>query len=285
MRISDKDCKFFKSSDILNSFLSDVRKYPVPTVKEEEELISRYKEGDRAAGESLILGNLRFIYSLAKIYARNESEVLGYVNEGVIGLMKALDEFDSTRGYKFITYGVWYIRRQMNYYLLTKRDTIARSSQVGNIAKKSDAFRQRYFAQYGSMPTNEEIKEALKDKFDICVSNDDDLFETGVSSIDDEVSDDSTVEETSEFNGATASVNDYEETVESEYLKEVLKACLSVLPERAADIIKMKYGVGYDRQYTDSEIAVKYGMDVERIPKVCDYAIKKMRKVSVKRAI
>lgn len=285
MRISDHGCKYFKSNDVLNSFLSDVRKYPVPTVKEEEDLIEMSKNGDQEAKDKLILGNLRFIYSLAKIYARNESEVVDYVNEGAIGLMKALDEFDPSKGYKFITYGVWYIRRQMNYYLLTKRDMISHSSQVGNIIKKSDAFRQRYYAQYGTMPTNEEIKDALRDKFDISVTNEDDLFESGFSSIDDDISEDSTVEESSEFNGKTASVNDCEENAEKEYFKTLIKEYLSVLPERAADIIKMKYGVDYDRQYSDIEIAEKYGMNESNVPKVCEFAIRKMRKVLVKSAI
>ena len=282
MRISDHGCKYFRSNDVLNSFLADVRRYPVPTVQEEEELFEQYRGGNESAKDRLILGNLRFIYALAKIYSRNESEVVDYVDEGVIGLMKALEEFDPDRGYKFITYGVWYIRRQMNYYLLTKRDMISHSSQVGNINKKSEAFRQKYFAEYGRIPTNEEIKQALLENFNISVSKDEDLFEMGLSSIDEDLSDDYTVEESSDFNERTASFNDYEEESEKDYLKEVLKEYLSVLPEKAADVIKMRYGVDYERQYTDTEIADKYGMSVEQVEKLCSYAIAKMRKVPVK---
>ena len=282
MRISDHGCKYFRSNDVLNSFLADVRRYPVPSVQEEEELFEQYRSGNESAKDRLILGNLRFIYALAKIYSRNESEVVDYVDEGVIGLMKALEEFDPDRGYKFITYGVWYIRRQMNYYLLTKRDMISHSSQVGNINKKSEAFRQKYFAEYGRIPTNEEIKQALLENFNISVSKDEDLFEMGLSSIDEDLSDDYTVEESSDFNERTASFNDYEEESEKDYLKEVLKEYLSVLPEKAADVIKMRYGVDYERQYTDTEIADKYGMSVEQVEKLCSYAIAKMRKVPVK---
>ena len=161
MRISDHGCKYFRSNDVLNSFLADVRRYPVPSVQEEEELFEQYRNGNEFAKDRLILGNLRFIYALAKIYARNETEVVDYVDEGVIGLMKALEEFDPDRGYKFITYGVWYIRRQMNYYMLTKRDMVSHSSQVGNINKKSETFRQKYYAEFGRTPTNEEVKQAL----------------------------------------------------------------------------------------------------------------------------
>lgn len=282
MRISDHGCKYFRSNDVLNSFLADVRRYPVPSVQEEEELFEQYRNGNEFAKDRLILGNLRFIYALAKIYARNETEVVDYVDEGVIGLMKALEEFDPDRGYKFITYGVWYIRRQMNYYMLTKRDMVSHSSQVGNINKKSETFRQRYYAEFGRTPTNEEVKQALLENFNISVSKDEDLFETGLSSIDEDLSEDYTVEESSDFNEKTASLNDYEEESENDYLKEVLKEYLSVLPEKAADVVKMRYGVDYERQYTDTEIADKYGMSVEQVEKLCSYAIAKMRKVPVK---
>lgn len=285
MRISDHTCKYFKSNDILNSFLADVRKYPVPTVEREEELFENLKNGDESARDELILGNLRFIYSLAKIYARNESEVVDYVNEGVIGLLIALNEFDSNRGYKFITYGVWYIRRQMNYYMLTKRDIISHSSQVGNIIKKSDSFRQKYYAEHGSMPTNEEVKAALLENFNISVSKEEDLFEAGLSSIDEEISDDYSVEDTSEFNSKTCSANGFEAKSDNDYLKEILKEYLEVLPERLSDIIKMKYGVDYEREYSDEEIADKYCIDVDQVRKLCEYAIAKMQKVPVKHVI
>jgi RNA polymerase primary sigma factor len=285
MRLSDHNCKFFRSSDILNSFLAEVRKHPVPTVQEEEELFERYRNGDESAKDALIVGNLRFVFSLAKIYARNEAEVVDYVNEGVIGLMTALNEFDPSKGYKFITYGVWYIRRQMNYYMLTKRDLISQSAQVGNIRKKSDSFRQKYFAEFGHMPTDDEVKAALKESFNITVSKNEDISEIGYSSIEEDIADDYTVENSSEFNEATASENGYIEEAENDYRKEILKECMSVLSEKMSDIIKMRYGVGYDRAYTAEEIADKYGIDSFRIDKICEHAISMMRKVPVKRAI
>ena len=285
MRLSDHNCKFFKSSDALNRFLADVRKFPVPSIEEEEALSERYRNGDEKAKDALIVGNLRFVYSLAKIYARNESEVMDYVNEGVIGLMTALKEYDPSKGYKFITYGVWYIRRQMNYFMLTKRDIITHSAQVGNITKKSESYRQRYFAENGRMPTNDEIREILKQSYNISVSKDEDMYESGISSIDEDIADDYTVEESSEFNERTASVNGYEEETEKDYNLAILNECLSTLPEKTAEIIKMRYGIGYDRPLTPEEISDEFGIDPERIDKICSYAILEMRKVPVKRAL
>ena len=285
MRLSDHSCKYFRSNDVLNSFLTDVRKHELLSVEEEEQLILRYKEGDNSAKDKLIVSNLRFVYSLAKIYARDENEVVDYVNEGVIGLMAALDEFDITKGYKFITYGVWYIRRQMNYYMLTKRDLIAHSAQVGNVSKKSDVIRQKYFAEHGILPSDEEIMEVLEKDFNIKVSKVDDLHETGISSIDEDVSEDYTMEETEDYNRKTASYNDYEREIESEYYSNLLGQLINTLPEKVAKIVKMKYGIGYERPYSIEEISREFNIAADRIENICEAAILEMRKVSVSKKV
>ena len=286
MRISDYTCKHFKNNDVLNSFLTDVRKYPIPTIEEEEQLIFQYKSGDKSAKDKLIVGNLRFVYSLAKIYARNESEVIDYVNEGVIGLLMALDEFDITRGYKFITYGVWYIRRQMNYYMLTKRDLISHSAQVGNISKKSDIIRQKYFAEHGILPSDEEVLKVLEETFNIKVSKIEDMYDMGVTSIDEDVSDDYTMEETEDYNSKTASYNEYEDEINDEYNSNLLSNLLSTLPEKVVTIIKMRYGIGYERSYSPDEIGLRLNISPERVENICEAAILEMRKVTVsKRAM
>lgn len=281
MRLSDHSCKYFKTNDILNSFLADVRKYDAPTVEEEEQLAIQYKNGDNSAKDRLIVGNLRFVYSLAKIYARDENEVIDYVNEGVIGLMTALDEFDLTRGCRFLTYGVWYIRRQMNYYMLTKRDLITHSAQVGNVSKKSDVIRQKYFAEHGILPSDEEVMKALQDSYNIKVSKTEDLHDFGIASIDEDVSEDYTMEETEDYNVRTASRNDYEDIIDNEYYKNLVKNLLEVLPEKAAKIVKMRYGIGYERPYSVEEISRKMNISTERIENICEAAIFEMRKVTV----
>ena len=285
MRLSDHSCKYFRTNEILNSFLSDVRKFDVPTIEEEEDLIRKYRNGDESAKDKLIVGNLRFVYSLAKIYARDENEVVDYVNEGVIGLMTALEEFDVTRGYKFITYGVWYIRRQMNYYLLTKRDLISHSAQVGNVAKKSDVIRQKYFAEHGILPSDEEVMKVLEETFNIKVSKVEDMYDSGVSSIDEDVSEDYTLEETDDYNNKTASYNDYEDEIEQDYYSELLGELLKALPEKAAKIVRLRYGVGEERAYSAEEIGHMLNISPDRIENICEAAILEMRNVSVSKKV
>lgn len=285
MRLSDHSCKYFRTSDVLNSFLADVRKYDVPTIEEEEQLIRQYRAGDMSAKDKLIVGNLRFVYSLAKIYARDENEVIDYVNEGVIGLMMALDEFDATKGCKFLTYGVWYIRRQMNYYLLTKRDLISHSAQVGNVAKKSDVIRQKYFAEHGVLPTDEEVMNVLKDSFNIKVSKAEDMYDSGISSIDEEVSEDYSLEETEDYNNKTASYNEYENEIDNEYYSTMANMLLECLPEKVKRIVKMYYGIGYERSYTAEEIGREFNIATERIENICEAAILEMKEMSVSKKV
>ena len=265
--------------------MSDVRRYDVPSIEEEEQLIKQYKAGDKSAKDRLIVGNLRFVYSIAKIYARDENEVIDYVNEGVIGLMTALEEFDVTKGCKFLTYGVWYIRRQMNYYMLTKRDLISHSAQVGNISKKSDVIRQKYFAENGSLPSDEDVMRVLEEEFNIKVSKPEDMYDTGIASIDEEVSEDYSMEETEDYNRRTASYNDYEEEINDEYNENLVAHLLQFLPEKAAEIVKMKYGIGYGRSYSVEEISRKFNIAPERIESICEAAIMEMRNVSVSKRV
>lgn len=285
MRLSDHSCKYFRTSDILNSFLADVRKYDMPTIEEEEQLVKQYKAGDINAKNKLIAGNLRFVYSLAKIYARDESEVLDYVNEGVIGLNKALEEFDIEKGCRFLTYGVWYIRREMNYYMLTKRDLITHSAQVGNISKKSDVIRQKYFAEHGVLPSDEEVMAVLKESFNIKVSKVEDMYDSGISSIEDEVSEDYSMEETEDYNKKTASYNEYEEEIEHEYYSNIASNFLNALPAKVSNIVKKYYGIGYERPYTAEEIGLELNVSPERIEKICEAAILEMREISVAKKI
>jgi len=272
MRISDYSCKFFTNNEALSKFLADVRKYSIPTTEEEENLITEYKDGDIEAGKKLVCCHLRFIYSLAKIYARDENEVVDYVNEGVIGFMTALQEFDLSRGYKFITYAVWYVRRSMNSYLTDTRNMITRTNNA-KIGKKVDIIKQKHYAKNGYEPSIDEIRDILKREYNIDIKEESDIYDINVASISEEVDDDYTIEENSEYTDRTAVCNEYEITLEQDYKKAMVKAALSILPKKYADILKMMYGIGYERNYGVEEIGEKYGIRSLEVAKIRDKAI------------
>lgn len=276
MRISDYSCKYFSNNATLSSFLNDVRKYSVPSTEDEIQMINDYKNGNEEAGQELVCCHLRFIYSLAKIYARDENEVVDYVNEGVIGFREALKDFDINRGYKFITYAVWYIRREMNYYLMKTRNIINRSNS-NKIGKKIDIIKQKYFAEIGKEPSIDEIKTILEQKYNIEIKNEKDLYDINVTSINEELDDDYTIENDSQFTNATASVNIYENEIEKEYVQSFVKSAIQILPQKQADIIKMFYGIDYDRSYSIEEIGEKYGIISSEVQKLKDRIIKYMQ--------
>ncbi len=279
MLIGNNKYKYFNGNRCLSLFLTDIRKIPLATVDEEEELVTSYKEGDQTAKNRLIEANLRFIYSVAKVYSRNEEEVLDYVNEGVIGLETALERFDPSKGYKFLTYGVWYIRRQMNTFLLTKRKTISNSAPVAHVQKKMDSVKQRTYAETGTVLSDVEALDIVKQSYDVKVKDERVLSTITMSYIDEPISDDYTVEESDRFTEHTASDNQYNERVEREYQDQLINYYLSHLSEKERDIVKMRYGIGpyRGREISKEEISVKHNVSPERVDRICDAAFARIR--------
>lgn len=279
MLIGNNKYKYFNGNRCLSLFLTDIRKIPLATVDEEEELVTSYKEGDQSAKNRLIEANLRFIYSVAKVYSRNEEEVLDYVNEGVIGLETALERFDPSKGYKFLTYGVWYIRRQMNTFLLTKRKTISNSAPVAHVQKKMESVRQKTYAETGTVLSDVEALDIVKRSYDVKVKDERILCTITMSYIDEPISDDYTVEESDRFTEHTASDNQYDEQVEREYQDQLINYYLSHLSEKERDIVKMRYGIGpyRGREISKEEISVKHNVSPERVDRICDAAFARIR--------
>ena len=279
MIIGNNKYKYFGGNRCLNLFLTDIRKLPLVSVDEEEELMDAVSNGDQRAKNRLVEANLRFIYSVAKIYARNEDEVLDYVNEGVIGLNTAIEKFDPTKGYKFLTYGVWYIRRHMNTFLLTKRQTITNSAPVAQVQKKMDVVKQKRFAETGHLLTDEEALAIVKESFDVTVKDERVLSTISMTSIDEPVSEELTVVESEVFNSKTASNNRFDERVEEEYRDQLINYFLSSLSEKEQDVVKMRYGIGpyKGREISLEEISLKHNIRPEKVDRICDNAFSRIR--------
>lgn len=274
VNIKDLSVKFFTNNECLSKYLNDIRKFKVMTAEEEKEAFSKLDKGDAKARESIINCNQRFVFSLAKRYAKNEDEVLDYVNEGNIGLMEAIGVFDASKGYKFITFAVWYIQRAMNYYF-TVTNQIVKQPNAMKIGKKVSNIKEKAYATTGNIPTNDEIIEILKNEYGIVIKDKVDIAEMGVESINEEVSEDYEVSDTSDFNEVTASHNLYEDDIENEAYSNKIQEMLESIPESLSTMLKMYFGVGYMRAYTVEEIAEKMSMykgDVdERIKKTLAY--------------
>ena len=276
MNTKNYNCKFYSGNDTLNKYLSDIRKYKVLTPEEEVELFERIGDGDESAKARIVESNQRFVYSLAKIYSKNDDEVLDYVNEGNIGLMTAIDTFDVTKGMKFITYSVWYIRRSMNYYLSTMNSLVAKSNNM-KYGKKIEYIKQECMCKNGYEPTYDEIVDMMKEKYNLDIKDICDVYDLNISSINQQLDDDYTIEDNSEFNEVTSSVNAYETESDKTYNNELVGNILSTLTEKQQDIIRMSFGIGYDRSFTAEEIGDKYEMDEMTVNQLKNNIIKYLK--------
>ena len=269
--------KYFGTTEILSYFLKDVRKYEVLTTEEEQKLVSEYQTNkSKEARDKLVNSNLRYIFSKAKEYAKNEDEVLDYVNEGVIGFLEGLDNYDASLGIKLMTYAKFYIQREMNYYFTDTVNMVVPANRA-KIGKKIAKIKRKFYAEHGYDITPEQLKTKLKSEYDIDINDDSDMDEVSVTSIDYEIDDDYTMEDNTEFNKRTATVNECEQNFENERLKNIVLEMLNSVSPIEADIIRMSYKIGYDIEYSADEIGEKYALEPEMVERIKNDVFRKIR--------
>ena len=258
----------------LDKYLADIAKEPMITPDEEVELAQRIKLGDQFALDRLVRANLRFVVSVAKQYQNQGLSLADLINEGNVGLIKAAQRFDETKGFKFISYAVWWIRQAI-LQAVAEQSRMVRLplNQVGMLSrvKKTASYLEQL---YQRKPTIKEIADELdmpEDKvetilkinakevsMDALVNDDDDLL-----FIDTVVPDDN---------------NDADKGIVSETESAAIKRSLSVLNERERQVIILYYGLNDDRHsYTLEEIGYMMDMTRERVRQVKDKALKKLR--------
>lgn len=279
-------CKFFANSSSTNLYLTDIRKYKKMTPEEEEALFTRIKNGDKQARQELFLRNQRFIYSLAKRYAKTEDEVMDYVGEGNIGLNEAIDKYEPNKGFKFMTYAVWYIRRAMNYYLTDTKNMVNRTNNL-KIAKKIDRFKQKFYNEHGRYPDEAEIMEHLKKNHNINIKDISDVYDVTMASINEAQSedDDFTIEKEAVFTEKTSTDNTYERAMESEFAKEVIKKMLKQLSLSEMRLIVKRFGLDGHGEMSLDDIADEMGVSVATANKMVEKTLARMKLFAVRETV
>ena len=276
MDLSNYSCKIFGGNEALQSYLADIRRYRVLKPEEEEELFEKISDGDKKAKDEIIKCNQRFVYSVAKLYAKDEEEVLDYVNEGNIGLIQAIDTFDPSKGFKFITHAVWLIRRYMNYYMTNTNNTIRRPSEM-RLGKKITKLRDKFYVEHGYYATDDTIMELVEKIYGIKIKDKSDVMEFNVSSVNEPMNEEGySMESDTAYNNATSTDIDYEKNIDKDYNRAVVNNVLeeSGMDEKNMDIIKMLFGIGYDRAYTLTEVGAKYNLEERVVNEVKNLTIK-----------
>ena len=264
-----------RESASLDKYLQEIGKEELITVEEEVELAQRIRKGDRSALEKLTRANLRFVVSVAKQYQNQGLSLPDLINEGNLGLIKAAEKFDETRGFKFISYAVWWIRQSI-LQALAEQSRIVRLplNQVGSLNKINKAF-SKFEQENERVPSNEELADVLeltKEKIA------DTLRVSGRH-----VSVDAPFIEGEENSLLDVLVNESSPIADraliAESLVREIDRALATLTERERDIIKLFFGIGV-QEMTLEEIGEKFGLTRERVRQIKEKAIRRLRHTS-----
>lgn len=267
--------RFTPSSTEVQAYLNSIRKYEVLSPEEEAELFRRYKEeGDISARDMIMNCNQRIVFSEAKKRAARNAELMDYVDEGNIGLSKAIEAYDPSRGFRFMTIAMWYVKREMSRYKVNSAEM--RQSNAGKYTSAIMKIKNRYFSEEGREPSVAELKAGLKD-LGIEVKDDRDLLDLRIKSADDEVAEDVSYGSTPEYIEATACRNGWEDIEKTEADSSMASDALAALDPRSREIMRMSFGIGFGREYTDGEIADRFGLTNMRISQLKREALKKMK--------
>ncbi|MBP5171537.1 MAG: sigma-70 family RNA polymerase sigma factor [Bacteroidales bacterium] len=264
-----------RESASLDKYLQEIGREELIKVEEEVELAQRIRQGDRAALEKLTRANLRFVVSVAKQYQNQGLSLPDLINEGNLGLIKAAEKFDETRGFKFISYAVWWIRQSI-LQALAEQSRIVRLplNQVGSLNKITKAY-SKFEQEHERKPSPEELAEELNIPVDKIA---DTLKVSGRH-----VSVDAPFVEGEDNNLLDVLVNDdapiADRTLINESLSKEIDRALSTLTERESDIIKMFFGLGC-QEMTLEEIGDKFGLTRERVRQIKEKAIRRLRQNS-----
>jgi len=270
-----------RESQSLDKYLQEIGKVDLLTPDEEVELAKRIKEGDQVALEKLTKANLRFVVSVAKQYQNQGLSLGDLINEGNLGLIKAAQRFDETRGFKFISYAVWWIRQSI-LQALAEQSRIVRLplNRVGSLNKISKTFSELE-QKYEREPSAEELAEVLE------VSTSEVIDTMKISGR--HVSMDAPFVQGEENSLLDVLENDSELTPDSglmnDSLRKEVQRALSTLTQREADVITLYFGLNGEHAMTLEEIGEKFSLTRERVRQIKEKAIRRLRHTSRSKAL
>lgn len=270
-----------RESQSLDKYLQEIGKVDLLTPDQEVELAKRIKEGDQIALEKLTKANLRFVVSVAKQYQNQGLSLGDLINEGNLGLIKAAQRFDETRGFKFISYAVWWIRQSI-LQALAEQSRIVRLplNRVGSLNKISKTFSELE-QKYEREPSPEELAEVL----DVTTAEVVDTMKISGR----HVSMDAPFVQGEENSLLDVLENDSEETPDSglmnDSLRREVQRALATLTQREADVITLYFGLNGEHSLTLEEVGEKFNLTRERVRQIKEKAIRRLRHTSRSKAL
>lgn len=259
----------------LNNYFAEIAKYKVLTPEQETELFRRYKGGDEAAFLKIVQHNLRFVVSVAKQYEHHGLWLGDLINEGNMGILKAAQKFDETRGFKFISYAVWWIRQAIIASIATNGRKIRLPANYNNISIKIRSFQAEFSQREGREPDLGELmsgtgfsQNLIQEHFRVfprCGSLDAPLQAEDTTSLIDSIADQS-IEQPDHA------------LADTESRKQEIRDLLTILLPREACIITLSFGLDSKFPMSMEDIGKQLGISKERVRQIRDKSLRKLRR-------
>jgi RNA polymerase primary sigma factor len=252
------------TTDSLQLFLNEAGRYPLLTAAEEVELAKAIESGDRAAKERMVNSNLRLVVSIAKKYQGHGLSLLDLIQEGIIGLIRAVEKFDWRRGFKFSTYATWWIRQAVQRGVANKSRTIRIPVHIVEREQKIARAERELILQHERAPTDEELAE--KTKLSVKHVKEVRTAARTVASLDKPLGDDS---DTAFGDLVAQESGNVEEEVVISFGDDALHRAIETLPDREKFVIKLRYGLDGDPDPKSlEEIGRQMGITRERVRQI-----------------
>lgn len=267
--------------DPVKIHLREIGRIPLLTAEEEIQLAERIVNGDDEARDRLITANMRLVVSIAKHYVGRGMPLLDLIQEGYSGLIKAVEKFDHTKGYKFSTYATWWIRQSITRAIADQARTIRIPVHMVETISRVKKAQNKLLHENGHEPTIDEVAQELNMPSDkvreiIRIAQDPVSLEAPVGEEEDSYLGDFIPDE-----DAPAPID----TAMQAVFKDELNKALNTLPEREREVLKFRYGVGYDRSHTLEEVGRQFKVTRERIRQIEAKALRKLRSQSKSKAL
>jgi RNA polymerase primary sigma factor len=264
-----------RESASLDKYLQEIGRYDLISVEEEVELAQRIKKGDQAAIEKLTRANLRFVVSVAKQYQNQGLSLPDLINEGNLGLIKAAEKFDETRGFKFISYAVWWIRQSI-MQAINEQSRIVRLplNQVSSLSKYRKAVAE-FEQEHQRKPSEDELSKILDiPKSKVLSTMKVSGRHVSVDAPFQEGEDNSLLDVLSDDDSPVA-----DKSLIHESLRKEIERVFATLDERESKILQYSYGIGVEEMSLE-EIGQQFGLTRERVRQIREKAIKRLRTTS-----
>jgi RNA polymerase primary sigma factor len=263
------------ADDSVRLYLREIGKIPLLSAEEELELAKKVSEGDKDAKDKMAEANMRLVVSIAKRYVGRGLDLLDLIQEGNTGLLRAVEKFDHTKGFKFSTYATWWIRQAITRAIADQARTIRIPVHMVETINKLLRTQRRLTQELNREPSNEEIAAAMEievDKVEHIMK-----IKQDISSLDASIRDDEEESVLADFIEDEDTISP-EESATNQLLKEQVKGMLGALTEREQKILKLRFGLEDGKQHTLEEVGQEFSVTRERIRQIEAKALAKLRK-------